>query len=86
MLQENLSQGGTVMGTGHNMVLTMPSGQRYCVYHGRLSDNPTERVVFVDPLKIDSEGVLILTVEGPTVAEKLSADSTEVEPSALVEQ
>ncbi|MDD5782992.1 MAG: glycoside hydrolase family 43 protein [Muribaculaceae bacterium] len=84
VLQENLSQGGTVMGTGHNMVLTMPSGQRYCVYHGRLSDNPTERVVFVDPLKIDSEGVL--TVEGPTVAEKLSADSTEVEPVAPVEQ
>ena len=64
VLQENVSQGGTVMGTGHNMVITMPDGQRYCVYHGRMSDNPGERVVLMDRLDIDSKG--ILTVNGPT--------------------
>ena len=64
VLQENVSQGGTVMGTGHNMVITMPDGQRYCVYHGRMSDNPGERVVLMDRLDIDSKG--ILTVSGPT--------------------
>ena len=64
VLQENLSVGGTVMGTGHNMVITMPDGQLYCVYHGRMSDNPAERVVLMDKICIDKKGVL--TVEGPT--------------------
>ncbi len=63
VLQENVSCGGQVMGTGHNMVLAMPDGQRYCVYHGRMADNPDERVVLIDKLNIDEEGV---TVEGPT--------------------
>ena len=64
VLQENVSKGGKVMGTGHNMVLTMPDGNRYCVYHGRMIDNPDERVVLIDKLNIDEDGVL--TVEGPT--------------------
>lgn len=64
VLEENVSRGGTVMGTGHNMVLTMPDGQRYCVYHGRMTSNPGERVVLMDKLNIDENGVL--TVEGPT--------------------
>jgi beta-xylosidase len=64
VLQENVSQGGTVMGTGHNLIITLPNGQRYCVYHGRMSDNPTERVVLMDKMNISEEG--ILTVEGPT--------------------
>ena len=64
VLQENVSRGGTVMGTGHNMVLTMPDGQRYCVYHGRMTSNPGERVVLMDKLNIDENGVL--TVDGPT--------------------
>ena len=64
VLQENVSRGGKVMGTGHNMVLTMPDGNRYCVYHGRMSDKPEERVVLIDKLNIDEEGVL--TVNGPT--------------------
>lgn len=65
VLEENVSRGGTVMGTGHNMVVTMPDGSRYCVYHGRMTDNPGERVVFFDRIEIDSVGVL--RVEGPTV-------------------
>jgi len=64
VLQENVSRGGTVMGTGHNMVLTMPDGNRYCVYHGRMKNNPDERVVLIDKLNIDEKGVL--TVDGPT--------------------
>ncbi len=68
VLQENVSRGGTVMGTGHNMVITMPDGQHYCVYHGRMNTNPKERVVLMDKLHIDSCG--ILTVEGPTTEEQ----------------
>lgn len=64
VLQENISKGGTVMGTGHCMAITMPDGNRYCVYHGRMSDNPGERVVLMDRINIDQDG--ILTVEGPT--------------------
>ena len=64
VLEENVSKGGKVMGTGHNMVLTMPDGNRYCVYHGRMIDNPGERVVLMDKINIDEAGVL--TVEGPT--------------------
>ena len=66
VLQENVSKGGTVMGTGHNMVVTMPDGQRYCVYHGRMSDNPEVRVVLMDPLRIEEDGKLV--VDGPSVA------------------
>ena len=64
VLEENVSKGGTVMGTGHNMVVAMPDSSLYCVYHGRMSSNPGERVVFFDRLEIDSTGVL--RVEGPT--------------------
>lgn len=68
VLQENVSKGGRVMGTGHNMVLTMPDGNRYCVYHGRMTDNPDERVVLMDRIHINEDG--ILTVEGPTTDEQ----------------
>lgn len=64
VLQENVSKGGTVMGTGHCMAITMPDGKRYCVYHGRMTDNPDERVVLMDKINISPEGVL--TVDGPT--------------------
>ena len=71
VLQENVSRGGFVMGTGHNMVLTMPDGNRYCVYHGRMKDNPDERVVLIDKLIINEDGTL--TVEGPTTdAQKIA--------------
>lgn len=64
VLQENVSKGGTVMGTGHNMVIALPDGSRYCVYHGRMSNNPEERVVLMDKMHINEDGVLF--VEGPT--------------------
>lgn len=68
VLQENASKGGRVLGTGHNMVLKMADGNYYTVYHGRMTDNPGERVVFIDRLEISPEG--ILTVAGPTTALK----------------
>lgn len=64
VLQESVSRGGEVMGTGHNMVIAMPDSSLYTVYHGRLKSNPDERVVFIDKVVIDSAGNL--TVEGPT--------------------
>ncbi len=67
VLQENISKGGNVMGTGHNMVIKMPDGTRYCVYHGRMKQDPGKRVVFIDKLNI-KDG--ILTVEGPTTSKQ----------------
>lgn len=64
VLQENASQGGRVLGTGHNMVLRMADGNLYTVYHGRMTDNPGERVVFIDKVEIAPDGRL--TVAGPT--------------------
>ncbi len=64
VLQENRTKGGTVIGTGHNMVLTMPDGTMYCVYHGRMTNNPKERVVLIDKMEILPDGTLV--VDGPT--------------------
>lgn len=64
ILSENVSQGGKVMGTGHNMAIKMRDGEYYTVYHGRMTDNPETRVVFIDKMGFDSEGRLF--VEGPT--------------------
>ena len=65
VLQENVSKGGTVMGTGHNMMFRDATGQMLTVYHGRLSSNPDERVAFIDPMEITSDGHLV--IHGPTV-------------------
>lgn len=65
ILQENVTSGGTVMGTGHNMVIKMPDGELYTVYHGRMSSNPDERVVLMDHIRIAEDGTL--TVDGPSV-------------------
>ena len=64
ILQENLQTGGEVMGTGHNMAITMPDGSLYTVYHGRMKSNPDERVVLMDRMRIEDSGKLI--VDGPT--------------------
>lgn len=64
VLQENVSAGGRVIGTGHNMVLRLADGNYYTVYHGRMTDNPGERVVFIDKVEIRPDGTL--TVDGPT--------------------
>lgn len=63
VLQKNVDQGGTVTGTGHNMVITI-DGQRYIVYHAYTTADPENRVVMMDKLNV-KDGVL--TVEGPTI-------------------
>ncbi|MBA7535395.1 hypothetical protein ES705_27648 [subsurface metagenome] len=68
VLEKNTHKGGEVSGTGHNSVTwSKDSKQLYCVYHGRTSKTGHERVVFIDKMKIDRNGLLI--VEGPTTTE-----------------
>lgn len=69
VLQENLSKGGSVVGTGHNMVLTMPDGTMYCVYHARMVNNSKDRVVMIDKMEIDDNGKL--KVDGPTTKQQV---------------
>lgn len=64
VLSENASKGGEVVGTGHNMVFTLPSGQLATAYHGRIASDPKDRYVFISPMEIDSAGTLI--VHGPS--------------------
>lgn len=68
VLQKNTAQGGDVTGTGHNMILTLPDGTMYCVYHGRTTQTGDERVVFMDKMEIKENGELV--VNGPTTDEQ----------------
>ena len=68
VLKENVTAGGTVMGTGHNMMFRDGDGRMLTVYHGRLTANPDERVTFIDPMEITADGHLV--IYGPTVEEK----------------
>jgi beta-xylosidase len=68
VLQKNTDKGGDVTGTGHNMILTLPDGEMYCVYHGRTAKTGNERVVFIDKLEIKANGELV--VNGPTTDEQ----------------
>lgn len=64
VLQKNTQQGGEVTGTGHNMVLfSQDSSKMYCVYHGRTKASGQERVVFIDEMRIEVDGRLV--VDGP---------------------
>lgn len=64
VLQKNTAGGGEVTGTGHNMVLSLPDGQKLCIYHGRTQSTGKERVVFMDRMEITGDGRLV--VHGPT--------------------
>ena len=68
VLQKNTEEGGLVTGTGHNMILTMPDGTTYCVYHGRTAQTGNKRVVFLDKMEIKASGELV--VHGPTTDEQ----------------
>jgi beta-xylosidase len=69
VLEKNTATGGEVTGTGHNMVVWSKDGKKmYCVYHGRTQKTGNERVVFIDEMKIDENGVL--TVDGPSTSSK----------------
>ncbi|MCK7554745.1 hypothetical protein MKQ70_06905 [Chitinophaga sedimenti] len=64
-MQKNTEQGGVVTGTGHNSVTYSPNGKEmFCVYHARTLSTGDERVVFIDRMKIQKDGKLV--VEGPT--------------------
>ncbi|HEX2976150.1 MAG TPA: glycoside hydrolase family 43 protein [Bacteroidales bacterium] len=65
VLEKNVGKGGIVTGTGHNSVITGPDGKTMlCVYHGRTSLTGDRRVVFIDRMQVNENG--ILTVDGPT--------------------
>lgn len=64
VLEKNVDKGGNVTGTGHNMILTLDDGQMLCVYHARTQQTGDQRVVFIDKMEIDDQG--ILKVNGPT--------------------
>ena len=69
VLQKNTDKGGDVTGTGHNMILTLPNGEMYCVYHGRTTKTGDNRVVFIDKMQITENGEL--KVYGPTTDEQI---------------
>lgn len=69
VLEKNVASGGEVTGTGHNMMVRSKDGKKmYTVYHGRTEKTGDERVVFIDEMKIDENG--LLTVDGPSTTEK----------------
>lgn len=69
VLQKNIAQGGDVTGTGHNMVLfNSDSTNMLCVYHGRTKESSGDRVVFIDEMRIEEDGKLV--VDGPTTKSK----------------
>lgn len=65
VLEKNTGKGGEVTGTGHNSIAFSKDGkQMFCVYHGRTTRTGDERVVFIDKMKINKNGLLV--VDGPT--------------------
>ena len=69
ILQKNTDQGGIVTGTGHNCVVKSKNGKiMYCVYHGRTTKTGDKRVVFIDRLIINKNGLLL--VDGPSTEQK----------------
>ncbi len=67
VLQKNSNKGGEVTGTGHNSIAWSADGkQMFCVYHGRTKALGDERVVFIDKMRIQPDGKLI--VQGPTTS------------------
>lgn len=67
VMEKNTHRGGVVSGTGHNSITWSKDGKEmYCVYHGRTTTTGNERVVFIDRMKIEKNGQLV--VEGPTTA------------------
>ena len=69
VLQKNTDQGGVVTGTGHNSVIRSKDGKTmYCVYHGRTTKTGAKRVVFIDNMSIDKNGLLM--VDGPSTEQK----------------
>lgn len=67
VLQENMPKGGTVMGTDHGMLITIPDGKMYAVYHTRMQTDPLKRAIFIGQVTI-RDGKL--KVSGPTTSKQ----------------
>lgn len=78
VLEKNTEKGGNVTGTGHNSVLFMEDGKMLCVYHGRTTETGDERMVFIDAMEIDTNGVL--HVSGPTTSNTRKITSSVASP------
>jgi beta-xylosidase len=64
IVQKNIDKGGIVSGTGHSSITFSPDGKEmFCVYHGRTPATGNKRVLFIDRMKILSNGQLV--VYGP---------------------
>ena len=64
ILHRNTNKGGIVSGTGHNSIVYSPDGKEmFCVYHGRTTATGSERVVFIDRMKVEKGKI---TIFGPT--------------------
>ncbi|WP_255491024.1 glycoside hydrolase family 43 protein [Dysgonomonas sp. 520] len=69
ILERNTNKHGIVTGTGHNSVTWSKDKKRmFCIYHGRTEQTGEARVVFIDEMKIDKDGVLY--VDGPSTSPK----------------
>ena len=62
ILQKDTESGGIVTGTGHCMLINIHN-RLYCVYHGRTKNTGDERMVFIDPAEMLTDGKLV--VHGP---------------------
>ena len=61
VLEKNTSRGGNVTGTGHNSITFSPDKKEmFCVYHGRTTETGKERVVFIDRMRIEKDGRLVV--------------------------
>ena len=66
VLQKNKAKGGAVTGTGHNSITYSPDKKEmFCVYHGRTTATGSERVVFIDRMKVDQGKIIVY---GPTTS------------------
>jgi beta-xylosidase len=68
ILQKNSEKGGDVTGTGHSMILSLPDGSYYMVYHGRTSKTGNDRKVFIDRMEFKEDGQVV--VHGPTATKQ----------------
>lgn len=69
ILEKNIEKGGDVTGTGHNMLFKLKGSDKvFSAFHGRTKSTGEERVVFIDEVTIDENG--ILSIDGPSTGEK----------------
>lgn len=65
ILCDNKDGSGTLKNVGHGMMIAMPGGDFYCVYHARLAQSPEDKAVLIDKLLIGNDSRL--SIDGPTI-------------------